>query len=464
MSSQNNAARIGQTIKGLEVTTRFALAVLALASGVYTYIGVRGLLDGDADFVFFAAIIYSVAVSIGIYVFWSYMMRFLPLMRETTQRVLMGLVMVLGSLMIVAMSSWLNAAALAGSAALEQHMAVTLEDYAGDLDLAHGNALASQSLLPDVTRTAERFAALAQEERESGALTGSAGSGSVVQLLSQMSAQMSGLASTISGSQAQVAQLFETGTTHLGTMRELVSAPGEVQGRADAFAAELVQLTGVIAALQETSVAPSVARAAEDLALGFIAPVADGQSSGLVVRQDAAMANIRASVDAQSAALHGAAQAIIDQPRVEPRRFVPLSTAEAVLRYAGDFLPSWAGAISIDLMPVVLVLLLAVAHSAMRRDAAALDDAETLTAAEMMRAVALHNQMLAGLHLPQPVPQAEPETPAGADEIAATADAEEALPQVRETVSRANTAESDTVTPLPGLAERKRAPEGQGRG
>jgi len=67
MPSQNNAARIGQTIKGLETTTRFALAVLALASGVYTYLGVRGLLDGDANFVFFAAIIYSAAVSVGIY-------------------------------------------------------------------------------------------------------------------------------------------------------------------------------------------------------------------------------------------------------------------------------------------------------------------------------------------------------------------------------------------------------------
>ena len=69
-------------------------------------------------------------------------------------------------------------------------------------------------------------------------------------------------------------------------------------------------------------------------------------------------------------ALAQAADQILNQPPVAPRRFVPLSTAEAVLRYANDFLPSWAGAISIDLIPVVLVLLLTVAHSAMRRDAA----------------------------------------------------------------------------------------------
>lgn len=434
MSSHNHAARIGQTIKGLETASRFALAVLALASGVYTYLGVRGLLDGDANFVFFAAIIYSVAVSVGIYVFWSYMLRLFPLMREATQRGVMIAVMALGSLMIVAMSSWLNAAALAGSAALEQHMAVTLEDFSGDFDQAHANALSAQSLLPDVQRARERFATLAAQERDGGALTGAAGAGSVVQLLTQMTSQLDALGNSITASQLQVSALFEEGSVHINTMRELVSAPGPVQPRADAFSAELVRLAGVIAALQETSVAASVKRAADDLSLGFIAPVADGQSTSLVARQDQAMANIRASVAAQSEVLSLAAQDILDQPAVAPRRFVPLSTAEAVLRYAGDFLPSWAGAISIDLLPVVLVLLLAVAHSAMRRDAAALDDAETLTAAEMMRAVALYHQML-----PQPT--------AGEERVNEDENATEAEPQQQP---------DDTVTPLPQLNQRKR--------
>lgn len=47
--------KIGQT--RLETTTKVTLGVLALASGVYTYLGVRGLLDGDARIVFFGAMI-----------------------------------------------------------------------------------------------------------------------------------------------------------------------------------------------------------------------------------------------------------------------------------------------------------------------------------------------------------------------------------------------------------------------
>lgn len=402
MLARTNAARLAETVKGIETMTRFALAVLALASGVYTYLGVRGLLDGSATFVFFAAIIYSAAVSVAIYAFWSFMLRFVPLVVSGVQRISLFLTMAVGALMIIAMSSWLNAAALAGSAALEQHLAVTLQGYVGDLDQAHANALSAQSLLPDVQRAEERFARLAEDERANGALTGTQGSGSVVQLLTQMSAQMQELATTITGSRDDVAALYEQGSQHLAKMRELVSAPGAIEPRSDAFAAEVVGLNAVISALQETGVAPSVKRAAQDLSLGFIAPVADGGSASLVSRQDEVMQTVRSSVAAQSAALTQAADEILAEPRVEARRFVPLSTAEAVLRYATDFIPSWAGAISIDLLPVVLVLVLMIVNDAMRRETNDTSAADSMTAGELLRAMALYRQMMA-----EPAPQTE---------------------------------------------------------
>lgn len=429
MLGKHNAARLRDTLKGVETMTRFSLAVLALASGVYTYLGVRGILDGSATFVFFAAIIYSAAVSVAIYAFWSFMLRFVPLVISGTQRAALFLTMGFGCLMIIAMSSWLNAAALAGSAALEQHLAVTLEGYVADLDSAHGNALSAQSLLPDVQRAADRFARLAEDERSSGALTGTTGSGSVVQLLTQMSAQMNELGGTITGSRDEVSALFEQGSAHLAKMRELVSARGEVAPRADAFAAEVVELNAVVAALQETGVAPSVKRAAQDLSLGFIAPVADGSNAGLVVRQDQVMDNVRASVAAQSTALAAAADEILAEPKVEPRRFVPLSSAEAVLRYWSDFIPSWAGAISIDLLPVVLVLVLMIVNDAMRRETGSLEAAEVMSAAEMLRALALYRQMRIG---PEPTPA---EIDAAEAAVAADPAAEAPAPPLEATVT-----------------------------
>jgi hypothetical protein len=202
-----------------------------------------------------------------------------------------------------------------------------------------------------------------------------------------------------------------------------------------------VQLTAVIAALQQTGVAASVSRAAADLSAGFIAPVADGQVGDLAIRQNQVMDTVRASVAAQSSALSAAADEILATPAVEQRRFVPLSSAEAVLRYWQDFIPSWAGAISIDLLPVVLVLVLMIVNDAMRRESESLEEAENITAAEMLRAMALYRKMeAAGIDVAtgQPRPQAEPDSEP--DEMPAVAEAEP---------------EDATVTPI-DAAQRKR--------
>lgn len=379
--------RLQDSVAAVETMTRFALAVLALASGVYTYLGVRSLLDGSPTAVFFAAIIYAASVSVAIYAFWSYMARFYPHVTGSASRGAMLGVMALGCAMIIAMSSWLNAAALAGSAALEQHLAETVQDYTADLDQAHQNALAAQSLLPDIQRTSERFSRLAEDERQNGALTGTTGSGSVVQLLSQMSSQLTELETGIVASRERVTTLFDQGRNHLATMRGLVSAPGAVEPRSDKFSAEVVALSGVITSLQQTSIAPSVKRAAEDLSLGFIAPVADGRVADLATRQDQVMQTIRTSVSAQSQVLSQAADNILAREPVAERRFVPLSSAEAVLRYASDFVPAWAGAISIDLLPAVLVFILAVVHGAIRRQDVHLPFAQRITAAELLEAL-----------------------------------------------------------------------------
>ncbi|WP_438749581.1 hypothetical protein [Pararhizobium sp. O133] len=400
--------RLQDGIEAVETMTRFALAVLALASGVYTYLGVRSILDGSATAVFFAALIYSSAVSVAIYAFWSYMARFYPHVTGAGGRGAMIGVMALGCAMIIAMSSWLNAAALAGSAALEQHLAETLEDYTADLDRAHQNALAAQSLLPDIQRTSERFQRLSDQERESGALTGTTGAGSVVQLLGQMAAQLNELETGISASRERVASLFGEGQAHLATMRGLVSAPGAIDPRADQFAAEVVALTGTITALEQTSIAASVKRAAEDLSLGFIAPVASGTEADLANRQDQVMETIRTSVAAQSKVLSEAADQILTREPVGERRFVPLSSAAAVLRYAPDFIPSWAGAIAIDLLPAVLVFMLSIAHGALRRQEQSLPFAERITAAELLEALEVQKALQrSGIDIETAITEAE---------------------------------------------------------
>ena len=105
------------------------------------------------------------------------------------------------------------------------------------------------------------------------------------------------------------------------------------------------------------------------------------------------MTRVQEAVAAQSKALSVAAGKIVADKPPEPTRFVPLSSAEAVLRYAGDFIPSWAGAISIDLMPAVLVLILCVAHASIRRQATPAASLSSMTASELITAIRLAREV-----------------------------------------------------------------------
>jgi phosphohistidine swiveling domain-containing protein len=176
-------------------------------------------------------------------------------------------------------------------------------------------------------------------------------------------------------------------------MRELISDRGPINTRSDAFAREAMSVMGVIAALQQTSVAPAVKRAADGLVSGFIAPAAGGRSVDLADRQTSVVGKVEQAVAAQAKALSDAADKILAVPAIEPERFQSLSTAEAVIRYASDFVPSWAGAISIDLMPAVLVLIFCVVHANIRREDDPIADASTITAADMLAALRLAGEM-----------------------------------------------------------------------
>lgn len=384
------AQELRRTLRSLETTTSATLAIMATGSGYWTYLGVKGLLDESGLTALGGAIIYSVAVSVAIYAFWTYLMRFLPAMQASSSRLALFLAMGLGCAAIIAMSSWLNAAALAGSAAIEQHLAHATEEYQSRLEAANENALAAQTLLPDLELAAARFQDMAGSEESSGALTGSAGHGTIVALLTQTAGQLSELAGQIRDSRARVGDLYERGSQHLVEMRRLTGnvTRRPIDERSVAFADEAVALVGVITALQQSSVAPAVKRAADDLAETFIRPAPSGGASDLGQRQLAVIESVAESVALTSQALSRAAAGILARPEVTPFRFTPVSSAEAVLLYAEDFVPSWAGAIAIDMMPGVLVLILMVVHGAIRqRESGGEMDGRTLTVAELTGAM-----------------------------------------------------------------------------
>jgi hypothetical protein len=393
----------------LDTFSGTALGVLAVASGIYTYLGVSSLLDSTGALSSFAAIAYSVAVSVGIFVFWSYMLRLFPAVRTAPARLGLLGAMGLGSLAIVAMSSWLNAAALAGSAAVEQHLAKTVQDYQAALERSHEIALSAQGLERDVARVRQSFEDLSEQEAN-GDLSGLAGRGAVFRVLRQKAAELLALENQISTQGPLVEAAFSEGNQILRRMRALTVEPGPVEARSVEFSEHAVRLAGLIAEMRQLSVAPLVERAAQDLAASVVLP----ELSSSAATRDAQGATITAVIDVlgqRATTLERAAQAVMSMPPPAETTYTPISSADAVILYARNFIPSWAGAIAIDLLPAVLVLILAITQSAIRAGREGADLADGLTLAELRAAVAAMREVDAAISVHSDRSPADPPAP-----------------------------------------------------
>jgi len=391
-ASDDSGARHARALQGhldwLDTFSGTALGVLAVASGIYPYLGVSSLLDDTGAMSTFAALAYSVAVSVGIFVFWSYLLRLLPAVTSARARVgLMG-AMALGSVAIVAMSSWLNAAALAGSAAVEQHLARTVQEYQHSLETAHERALTGQALQRDVARVRQSFEDLSEQEA-TGNLSGLAGRGAVFRVLRQKAAELSALERQIAEQTPLVEAAFSEGNGILSRMRALTVEPGPVEARSVEFSEAAVRLQGLITQMRQLTVAPLVARAAQDLAASVVLPELDSRTAEGRGDQAATITSVLKVLGQRAATLEQAAQEVAALAPAPEVTYTPVSAADAVILYAGSFVPSWAGAIAIDLLPAVLVLILSITHAMIRsmRDGAAVE--QTMTVAEFRAALAL---------------------------------------------------------------------------
>ena len=411
--SQAHSLRHARELEGhltwLDGITGTALGVLAVASGIYTYLGVSSLLDDNGALSFIAAMAYSVAVSVAIFVFWSYLLRLLPAVRTMGARIGLFLSMCLGSLAIIAMSSWLNAAALAGAAAVEQHLATTVQDYQSALERANTIAVSAQGLQRDVARVRQGFEDLSQQEA-TGNLSGIAGQGAVFRLLQQKSDELAALENQIAGQQPFVDAAFAEGNAILSRMRALTVEAGPVEPRSVLFSEEAVRLANVITQLRQLSVAPLVVRAAQDLSASVVTPQLNAQSAETRQDQAATIDSVLTVLGQRAETLRLAAVNVNEMTAPEETVYTPISTADAVIKYAGNFVPSWAGAIAIDLLPAVLVLIMTVTQAAIRayRDGSTSEDLMTLAdlraAMIAMREIEGHTAVKA----PEPVPEPHP--------------------------------------------------------
>lgn len=380
-SDLTGARELENHLRWLDTFTPASLGVLSTASGIYTYLGISTLLDDTGSLSIVAALAYSTAVSVGIFVFWSYLLRLLPSMRSAKGVFGLTIAMSIGSLAIVAMSSWLNATALAGSAAVEQHLGKTISAYQNALEQANKIAVSAQGLEAEVERSAVTFRNLAEQESR-GNLSGKAGEGTVYAVLLQKADELGALKISITEKSPLIDELFETGNKTITKMQSLKSGSGPIDVRSLKFSEESISLSGVITELRQISAAPLVYRAAGDLDK-VILPALDGRTANFRDVQEGTIQSIMESIKSRADTLKSAAQEVMDLPEPQSSPYTSISSADAVILYASHFYPQWAGAIAIDLLPAILVFMLAITQAAIRNGTDGASAEERMTVSEL---------------------------------------------------------------------------------
>ena len=156
--------------------------------------------------------------------------------------------------------------------------------------------------------------------------------------------------------------------------------------------------------MRQLTVAPLVTRAAQDLAASVVLPELDSRTAEGRNDQAATITSVLGVLGQRATTLETAAQEVAALAPAPEVVYTPISSADAVILYARNFVPSWAGAIAIDLLPAVLVLILSITQGVIRtlRDGTAVED--TMTVAELRAALAVSRDIEAAPESGKAVP------------------------------------------------------------
>tara|TARA_R110002167_G_scaffold186979_6_gene388118 strand:- start:875 stop:2089 length:1215 start_codon:yes stop_codon:yes gene_type:complete len=338
------------------------LIILALVSMYFSFLGAELLADaGGISWLNRSnAVIYAIGIGAAVYTFWAIAMRIVPTLPAGRYRYAGMCITAAGCLFLVALSSWLNVAGLAGPAALDTHMIGQISAYEEATASAYGRARQAEQLIGDLKAHSRRFQSLSEDERSFGRISGAPGPGTVSETLADIATDIEALVEEVKAYLDAAATLSEQARLQLETMRQQAARNEPPVSRMRALAGTADALRATLHELQSKSPAASAARVVRSLSAGIAVKPVSGRSSRIIKAQRDALAAVQAQIDTTATAI-AALAADLGGP-FDPSAGAPvverIGPVEAVFRYAGKFVPMWAGGIAIDLIPTIIILYL----------------------------------------------------------------------------------------------------------
>lgn len=344
--------RLDAEIRGIRLAL-VATGAAALAAGVATFFGLRGLLaPGSAEFRVMP-VVGAAVIAFILFAVWHKLLHVVPVLMKPGTRSLGLALAVVTAFVTIAISSWFAATAIGGTAALEHHMYHSLSSFRESVENAYANSLGQQSLSDEVKRRGDLIAGMADAEQRTGQYSGLVGKGEVEASLRLAAGTLAGFSNRLQTRQANVEEDHEDALATLARMQTiLVNQEQDVRDRQRDFANASTALQGQLTAMGDRSALESV------LGTSFNPAI---ETQGASPSQKQAVADLRTQMDEFASDLERRVTRLKDGALpVAPVRYTPMNEATATMRYASAIAGAWAVGIGIDLIPLLFVLILTV--------------------------------------------------------------------------------------------------------
>lgn len=332
------------------------LFVLAAASGMFTYNGAS--LDAETFLEKARATVFALAGSSAIYLFWSYVLKIVPNLKEAWHIILAMLVTLIWCVLIFFISSSFNVTAFAGKDALELHLSRYLGELEVVVDEQFRDAKLVESVAADLRMEAARYDEAAKKEYETGFYSGSPGPGAVHNSLVMIQSRMTGLEGEANAFLENVNVLSESAKGRLERIRQIANSGKTLKRRTRDIAKESDALRLELAQMDSRNLSESIARTVQSLPGEVDMQTVLSANSATARRQRASLDKLRIEISRTALALREFVSVSSADPAVRMSAFEKMTPGRAVQVYWKNFIPFWAGGIALDIAPLAVVIYL----------------------------------------------------------------------------------------------------------
>jgi hypothetical protein len=333
------------------------LAFAALGAAVSTYFGIKSLIPTSSVQGTVIPVVSAVVVGVGLFCVWHRIVTLVPMLQSPGRQALgIGLAAAL-SVVTILVSSWFIATSIGGIRAVQAYM----NKYIATANVMLGHTVRNfseeQSLISSIQYFAAGWRVQAKNEGSHGSISGRNGSGPVVATLDGTAAELEKLATNMGNTRADFLELREQAESLLADLSKIANSPEAAtapsQARFSAIASHYFQK---LREMERLSLLPQIKLGGIVVLIGSTgSPIADSVN------------NIQATLHEQTRELQAAARKIeASRQPVDPVAYIPTNQGMATWEFANVVPGAWLVGIGIDLLPLLVLLLLMLAHSEAR--------------------------------------------------------------------------------------------------